>query len=202
VSVIGVRHWTAHAAVALLWLAGGTRGLAQTADPKGDAARGKARAAACLDCHAPGKPQPLTPALAGQQEKFLLLQLILIREGLRDVPPMSGMLKGLKDTDLADLAAYFSALRPAPQPPKRDAQRYAQGKQAALRRGCGSCHMAGYIGQEQVPRIAGQYEDYLIASLTAFRDNKRSGVDTSMNEAMYQVSDTEIAALAHFLAQQ
>jgi cytochrome c553 len=37
-------------------------------------------------------------------------------------------------------------------------------------------------------------------SLKAYRDNKRSGIDTSMNDAMYKVTDDEIRALAHFLA--
>jgi cytochrome c553 len=33
-----------------------------------------------------------------------------------------------------------------------------------------------------------------------YRDNKRSGSDTSMNAVMYQVSDADIQALAHYLA--
>ena len=60
--------------------------------------------------------------------------------------------------------------------------------------------MGAYEGQRQIPRIANQREDYLAASLTAYRDNKRTGIDTSMNAAMYQVTDEDIRALAHFLA--
>lgn len=176
--------------------------MAQTPDPKGDPARGKARAAACLACHAPGAPLPSTPSLDGQQEAFLLLQLILLREGLRDVPVMAGTLKGLSDSDLADLAAYFNALAPLAPSGKRDADRYARGAQASRNLGCGSCHMKGYIGQQQVPRLTNQREDYLAAALKAYRDNQRSGIDTSMNAAMYNVSDADIAALAHYLATQ
>jgi cytochrome c553 len=53
-----------------------------------------------------------------------------------------------------------------------------------------------------VPRIAAQREDYLVSAMKAYRDNKRTGTDTSMNEAMYQVTDADIAALAHFLARR
>jgi cytochrome c553 len=50
---------------------------------------------------------PLVPSLAGQP-KFIENQLVLIREGLRDIPA-KGMLDGLKDAELLVLAKYFSA---------------------------------------------------------------------------------------------
>jgi len=175
---------------------------AQSKDPQGDITRGKALAASCVACHAPGAPLPLTPSLDGQQEAFLLLQLILLREGLRDVPVMAGTLKGLKDQDLADLAAYFNAQPPRAPAVKRDEERRARGAALSRKLGCGSCHMSGYVGQRQVPRLTDQREDYLAASLKAYRDDKRSGIDTSMNAAMYKVSDADIDALAHYLATQ
>ena len=68
--------------------------------------------------------------------------------------------------------------------------------------GCGSCHLPDYRGQQQVPRLANQPEDYLVAAMKAYRDNKRTGTDTSMNAVLYRVSDSDIQALAHFLAHQ
>ena len=62
--------------------------------------------------------------------------------------------------------------------------------------------MKDYVGQRQVPRITNQREEYLAKTLTAYRDNKRSGVDTSMNAVMYKTTDADIAALAHYLAHQ
>jgi cytochrome c553 len=38
--------------------------------------------------------------------------------------------------------------------------------------------------------------------MTAYRDNKRSGSDTSMNAALYRVPDGDLRALAHYLAHQ
>jgi cytochrome c553 len=67
---------------------------------------------------------------------------------------------------------------------------------------CGSCHLRDLRGQRHIPRIANQREDYLVTTLQAYRDDKRTGADTSMNAAMYKVTDAEIRALAHYLAHQ
>jgi cytochrome c553 len=51
-----------------------------------------------------------------------------------------------------------------------------------------------------MPRLAHQRLDYLIKSLTEYRDGRRYGIDTSMNGVMYRVPDRDIRALAHYLA--
>lgn len=175
----------------------------------GDATRGAAKAAVCGACHGTPKTAPLAgmPTLAAQQSEFLVLQLFMLREGLRDVPEMRGMLKGWSDADLTDVAAYFSAqtLLPASVPSTSgnvNAKLQAQGAQLSQNMGCGSCHMGTYRGQRQVPRISGQREDYLVSTLKAYRDNQRTGSDTSMNAVMYKVPDSDIQALAHYLANQ
>lgn len=172
------------------------------AQSKADPARGAARAAACGACHGTGKTPPpeRMPSLAGQQPEFLVLQMFIIREGLRDVPEMKGMLNGFSDPDLNDVAAYFAAQPPRVLGAKPDPKRQARGAERSKAMGCGSCHMPNYEGQRQVPRITHQREDYLAAALKAYRDNKRTGIDTVMNAAMYKVPDADIEALAHYLA--
>jgi cytochrome c553 len=173
-------------------------------EPRGDAARGAARAAACESCH--GSPQRLPlagmPSLAGQQEEFLVLQMFLFREGLRDVPQMAGVLNGLSDPDLADIAAYFTRRTSLPHNASRDPTLYARGAALSQTMGCGSCHLKDYRGQRQVPRLTQQREDYLVATMKAYRDSQRTGPDTNMNGLLYQVRDSDIQALAHYLAHQ
>ena len=53
-----------------------------------------------------------------------------------------------------------------------------------------------------MPRIAGQREDYLVSTMIAYRDGKRTGADTTMSEALYGASDADIKALGHFLARR
>jgi cytochrome c553 len=171
---------------------------------KGDPARGTGKASACDACHGAGGHLPLAgmPTLSGQQAEYLVLQLILLREGLRDVPQMAGLLKGWSDTELQDVAAHYAAQRPARGTDTPDPALRERGAGLAKSMGCTSCHGADLRGQQHVPRIAGQREDYLTASLAAYRDSKRTGIDTSMNAAMYGVTDADIRALAHYLAHQ
>ena len=172
------------------------------AQPKADVARGAAKAAACITCHGSTKTPALagTPYLNAQQPEFLVLQMFFIREGLRDVPQMRGMLNGFSDADLNEVAAYFASQPPASASGKPDPKLQARGRTLAQNMGCGSCHMPDYEGQRQMPRITHQREDYLAETLKAYRDNKRAGSDTSMSAIMYQVPDGDIAALAHYLA--
>ena len=142
------------------------------------------------------------PYLAGQSAQFLELQLILMREGLRDVPQMAVFLKGLTDLDISDLAAHFARQVSPRNTAERNPALHARGAELAKAMICGNCHGEDFLGQKHVPRLAGQREDYLAASLKAYRNNKRTGIDTSMNDMMYGVSDRDIEALAHFLAHQ
>lgn len=170
----------------------------------GNAARGEAKAAPCADCH--GTPQrpplPGTPYLAGQSAQFVELQLIMMREGQRDVPQMTPVVRGLTDSEISDLAAHFARQRPPRNPAARDPARYQRGAALANAMICGNCHGEDYRGQKHLPRLASQREDYLVASLKDYRENRRTGIDTSMNELMYRVTDSDIEALAHFLTHQ
>lgn len=142
------------------------------------------------------------PSLAGQPASFVTLQMILFREGLREAPPMNQLAEGLSDATIESLAAYFHAL-PAGPPADRapfDAALATAGAALATRLNCGVCHLPDYRGQAQVPRLAGQREEVLLAALVAYRDNQRRGTDTSMNAVVYGVPDTALAALAHHLA--
>jgi len=81
----------------------------------GDAAAGKAKAAACAGCHgAAGKAiMPNYPNLAGQNAPYLESALKAYRDGQRSAGQaaiMKGMAGSLSDADISNLAAYFSSL--------------------------------------------------------------------------------------------
>ena len=141
-----------------------------------------------------------TPSLAGQPELFLTNQLILMREKLRKVEVMEPFVKGLKDDEIIALAAHFSKFTPEPTEEPVDQALAARGADMAQKMFCGQCHLPDFAGREQMPRLTGQRLDYLILSLTAYRDGRRSGIDTSMNGVMVGLSDQDVRALAHFLA--
>jgi cytochrome c553 len=171
-----------------------------------DAVHGRALAEerGCGACHgADGRSAtPNIPSLAGQPADFITLQMILFRERLRDAPPMPDLAQGLADEQLEDLAAHFAALPPglAEDRGARDGVLAERGQALSQRMNCGVCHLPDYRGREQIPRLAGQREDYLLRTLREYRDNKRVGTDTSMNAVVYAVTDADLAALAHHLA--
>ncbi|HEY5719423.1 MAG TPA: cytochrome c [Gammaproteobacteria bacterium] len=85
-------------------------GAAQAA---GDANAGRAKAAVCGACHGPNgvSVNPQWPNLAGQKDLYLVKQLKAFRDGTRVDPLMSPQAKPLSDSDIEDLAAYFSKLK-------------------------------------------------------------------------------------------
>jgi cytochrome c553 len=139
------------------------------------------------------------PSLAGQPALFLTNQLILMREKLRPVEAMEPFVNGLKDEDIVALAEHYAKLTPGPSDEAVDQTLVARGVELAARLRCVSCHGPKLEGQEQMPRLIPQRLDYLVKTLTEYRDGKRYGVDTSMNGVMYQVSDRDIRALASYL---
>ena len=78
----------------------------------GDAAKGKAKAAVCGACHGTdgiGK-MPTYPNLKGQKAAYLIKQMKAFKSGTRKDATMNAMAKPLSDSDMENLAAYFSGM--------------------------------------------------------------------------------------------
>ncbi len=86
----------------------------------GDAAAGKVKAQACIQCHGDlGISRvPDAPNLAGQPEIYVATQLRAYRSGARQHEIMSLMAKPLSDDDIDNLAAWFSSIRIDAQAPR------------------------------------------------------------------------------------
>ncbi len=170
-----------------------------------DARRGAELATSCLQCHGVnGRSQmPDIPSLAGQPADFITIQMILLREGLRNAPAMAPFAAGKSDQDIQDIAAWFATLPPGPPDDRRarDAALFAAGQALSGPRHCATCHVSDYGGRNQIPRIAAQREEYLLHAMTQYRDGLRAGPDTQMNGAVMGLSNADLAALAHYLAQ-
>lgn len=78
----------------------------------GDVKAGRAKAMMCQACHGTDglSKTPEAPNLAGQTEPYLITQLQAFKSGARKNDAMSLVAPSLSDTDVEDLAAYFSAI--------------------------------------------------------------------------------------------
>ena len=170
----------------------------------GDAEAGAAKAQTCAGCHgAQGvSAMQAVPSLAGQQDKFLQWQLVFFRSGRRNNPIMTPMAGTLSDEDVRNLGAYFATLPPA-SPPSQDPDPalHATGAALAEQHHCAACHTDAFTGQQAAARLADQREDYLVHALSDYRSGSRPSTGVAaMTEAASGLSDSDIAALAHYLA--
>lgn len=157
----------------------------------------------CLACHGEkGQSEtPETPSLGAQPSPAMLIQLYLFRERRRQNDIMVEMAKTMTDADLqkyADTIAKLPAPRPPPDAP--DAARMERGQALAQRNRCGFCHNADYSGRDNLPRLAGQREDYLLKALRDYKSGVRPGYDPQMAEVLQPVTDEQIVDLAYYVA--
>jgi cytochrome c553 len=188
-------RWIVRAsAIALLLLCPLTAGGAEPPD---------SRLAACLACHGEKGQSalPEVPSLGGQPAFYLTVQMLMFRDRLRAVDVMNKMMQGFSDGDLQKMGDLIARL-PPPQPAggPADSARMEKGRTLAEQNRCNFCHQGNYSGERNVPRLAGQREDYLVKALREYRDNSRRGYDASMADVLYHVSDEQILDLAYFLA--
>lgn len=161
----------------------------------GDSAAGQSKAGVCFGCHGSegNSTNPLYPNLAGQQTAYLINQLTAFRENKRANPIMSGMAKNLSDTDIEDLAAYFSG----------KTTKSAGGDPALAKLGatkanqCFGCHAGKAQGRGQFPKLAGQHPAYLAKQLSNFKAGERK--NPGMQAIAANLSDTDIAEITAFL---
>jgi cytochrome c553 len=156
----------------------------------------------CASCHgADGNSRtPGVPSIAGQPKIFLENYLVLTREGIRGSEVMQKLLRDVRDAEIAALAEHFAKLPAKPLPGRTDPALFERGRGVAAMHRCGSCHLPDFRGQAQMPRLAGQREEFLLESMLAYRENRRPGGDTIMAASLYGIPDADLRALAHFLA--
>lgn len=162
----------------LLLALAGTPTVSQAQDGKtGDAAKGEAKANMCIGCHGIVGYQATfpevykVPMIAGQGAKYIVSALVAYQKGERKHPTMRGIAGSLTDEDMADLAAFYEQLgkgggAAAPAAPAHPVPEPLKAKLAV----CVACHGANFSTpiDPGYPRLAGQYADYLYASLKAY----------------------------------
>ena len=121
---------------------------------------------------------------------------------------MAGMVANLSEADVAALATYYAGqpLRPSGAVDKDLAslgQRIWRGGVAASGvPACAGCHGPAGAGMpSQYPRLAGQFAEYTVAQLKAFREGARVNDPSGMMRGVAaRLSEREIRAVAEYAA--
>jgi len=178
----------------------------------GDAAAGQAKSAICAACHGMDGNSMVAnwPKLAGQHEPYLVRQITLIKSGARPVPEMAGIVPGLSEQDIEDLAAYFASQ--ANNGGVADetlielgARVYRAGNAENGVPACMACHGPAGEGNplSGYPALAGQHAVYTANLLTRFRNGENWGEkDASslvMNGVAARLTPQEIQAVASYV---
>jgi cytochrome c553 len=160
------------------------------------------RAQVCAACHgADGNSTlPGSPSLASQPRVMIENQLVMIREGLRDVPAMKGVVEGMTDDEIQQLARFYASQPARIVAAATDAARVQRGQALAQKALCGTCHLPDFAGRDQIPRLAQQREDYLLATMRQWRTGVYPGRDTIMSAALNGLSEADLADLAYYFA--
>jgi cytochrome c553 len=166
------------------------------------AAEGEKKAAVCVACHgeAGNSTNPQWPSLAQQPAQFISTSLFMFREGNRKNDLMTPMAKSLSNADMNDLAAYFAAQKAAAPKHQSKPENAAAGPGLAKKFNCSQCHGAQLMGQQHIPRLAGQQYDYLLSNLREFKAQKRADIDGNMTSAAQALTPQDIEVLADYLA--
>ena len=162
----------------------------------------QAKAPACFACHGPqGNSQnPAYPVLAGQSWRYIYIQLKDFKEGRRSDPQMSPMAAGLSRDDMIALGNYFAAQKPLPVKFTVDDAKAAAGKKTADAVLCTMCHLGGFVGQNEIPRVAGQWPQYVKKQLSDFKAKRRTNDAGNMTSVASTLSDDDIENLSQYVA--
>jgi cytochrome c553 len=198
-------------------VAGGAEGPVQAAGSKPDLAKAQEIVnQVCAACHGGdgNSPSPANPSIAGQHADYITLQLAHFQSGIRPSAIMQPMAAQLTPEQMQALGVFFAQQKAKPSAAK-DKDMVAAG-QKIFRGGnassglpaCAACHSPDGVGiPKRYPRVGGQYSDYTVAQLKAFKAGQRGadkdGKDVNgrvMAQIASRMSEQEMQAVAEFTA--
>ncbi|MGK0375697.1 MAG: cytochrome c553 [Arenicella sp.] len=169
-----------------------------------DAANGEKLSQTCLGCHGvPGlrNPGPVfaVPMIGGQHAEYIISALKAYRDKTRSHKTMQAQASNLTDEAMVDIAAFFAQMEGNSRPSLVSEAESKMGQKASA--SCAACHgKTGDGAQSAFPKLAGQYESYLIQALKDYRSNDRQNM--IMSGQATNLSIAEIKVLSAWFSSQ
>ena len=159
---------------------------------------GQERSMLCGYCH--GKDgnsvKNYIPNLAQQNAEYLLKQFTMFANGERKSYVMQQLSKSLSDVEKINLALYYSAMNVATVSHAKGSEKGHDKYQSF----CFACHGEKGLGNKDLPRLAGQKKEFLVKTLSAFKDGEKSRSTSPMVKIMRTVKVSDIEPLADYIA--
>lgn len=174
---------------------------------------------------------PSFPKLAGQHQGYLLKQLQAFKNGERIAPMMAPLAMGLDEKSMAEIATYYSEQRISANPPpklpnddenddapaKSEEQKkaeldnlieqggdlYRNGNLSREVSACIACHGPYGEGNKPAtyPALYSQHADYLIKTLSDFKNGQRSNNrENMMHMIATKMSEEDIKAVSYYIS--
>lgn len=162
----------------------------------------------CFVCHgAEGESSSeVFPRLAGQHWEYTAKQLENFKTGKRKSTAMADMVAKLTPDEMVALGKFFEK-QAAPTEPAKDQGLaavgkyiYHQGNKFSGLAACASCHGAEGKGTAALPRLAGQYADYIATQLQQFNKRERTNDNAVMHAIVSKMTPLEMVAVAEYLS--
>ncbi|MBF0175634.1 MAG: cytochrome c, class I [Magnetococcales bacterium] len=163
----------------------------------------------CDGCHGPGgvSPGPYMPSIAGMPYNFLKQMMTEFMKDERPSTIMSRIAKGYSDGEIDEIAKHFAGLKwgvnngASVKGKSVDPDKAEKGK--SLARECEKCHEDGGKKQdEDTPRMAGQWLDYLQLKLGEYKNDEKYPQPKKMKTQIDKLSVEDLEAVAHYFAGQ
>jgi cytochrome c553 len=188
----------------LSFLIAGLMALALPAQAQLDAkqlAASREKAQVCVACHGPdGNSQnPEYPILAGQTWRYIYIELQDFKAGRRNDAQMSPIAATLSTEDMIALGNFFAAQKPLPIAFQADGAKVDAGRKVSDAVLCPMCHLGGFVGQNEIPRVAGQYPQYVKKQLADFKARRRTNDAGNMTSVAGTLSDQDIDNLSQYI---
>jgi cytochrome c553 len=178
----------------------------------GDATVGQTKAAACAACHGMdgNSSDAQYPKLAGQNESYIVRQLMNFKSGSRVNAIMQGMAAPLSPQDMHDIAAYFASQKVVPGVTDETlaglgGKLFREGNPERQVPACMSCHGPDGRGNPgaKYPQIAGQHAEYVQKQLQGWHDGDNSRGSDAFAQIMpaiaQRLTQDEIVAVASYV---
>lgn len=168
----------------------------------------------CVACHGKDASKAILkyPNLAGQEQKYLLQQMVDIKSGARGAsnaedgnPRTKGMadiMHLVDEPQMKAIATWLSGLPAVNKPATEDAARIKEGEALYKKSGCLSCH--GPEGKKPLPAhpyLAGMKADYAVLQMKDIRDGVRTnGKSKTMVSFIKKLSDEQMQLISDYLS--